>query len=34
MDKQTVRLVVNGTAHERTVEPRKLLSDFLRDDLA
>ena len=33
MDKQTVRLVVNGTAHERTVEPRMLLSDFLRDEL-
>jgi aerobic carbon-monoxide dehydrogenase small subunit len=33
MDKQTVRLVVNGTAHERMVEPRMLLSDFLRDEL-
>jgi carbon-monoxide dehydrogenase small subunit len=33
MDKQTVRLVVNGAAHERTVEPRMLLSDFLRDEL-
>jgi carbon-monoxide dehydrogenase small subunit len=33
MDKQTVRVVVNGTAHERTVEPRMLLSDFLRDEL-
>src|SRR5512145_2096902 len=33
MDKQTVRVVVNGTAHERAVEPRMLLSDFLRDEL-
>jgi carbon-monoxide dehydrogenase small subunit len=33
MDKQTVRLVVNGAVHERTVEPRMLLSDFLRDEL-
>jgi aerobic carbon-monoxide dehydrogenase small subunit len=33
MDKQTVRLAVNGTAHERMVEPRMLLSDFLRDEL-
>ena len=33
MDKETVRLVVNGTAHERTVEPRMLLSDFLREEL-
>jgi aerobic carbon-monoxide dehydrogenase small subunit len=32
-DKQTVRLVVNGALHERTVEPRMLLSDFLRDEL-
>ena len=33
MDKETVRVVVNGTAHERTVEPRMLLSDFLREEL-
>jgi len=33
MDKETVRVVVNGTAHERTVEPRLLLSDFLREEL-
>src|ERR687885_2061013 len=28
-----VRLRVNGEAHERTVEPRLLLSDFLRHEL-
>jgi carbon-monoxide dehydrogenase small subunit len=33
MDRETVRLVVNGTSYERTVEPRLLLSDFLRDEL-
>jgi aerobic-type carbon monoxide dehydrogenase small subunit (CoxS/CutS family) len=33
MGKETVRLVVNGTAYERTVEPRLLLSDFLREEL-
>jgi carbon-monoxide dehydrogenase small subunit len=33
MDRETVRLVVNGTGYERTVEPRLLLSDFLRDEL-
>jgi aerobic carbon-monoxide dehydrogenase small subunit len=33
MDKETVRLVVNGTAYERMVEPRMLLSDFLREEL-
>jgi aerobic carbon-monoxide dehydrogenase small subunit len=33
MDKHTVRVVVNGTAHERAVEPRMLLSDFLREEL-
>ena len=33
MDKHTVRMVVNGTAHERSVEPRMLLSDFLREEL-
>jgi carbon-monoxide dehydrogenase small subunit len=33
MDRETVRLVVNGTSYERAVEPRLLLSDFLRDEL-
>ncbi len=28
-----VKLTVNGTRYERTVEPRLLLSDFLRHDL-
>ena len=28
-----IRLKVNGTRFERTVEPRRLLSDFLREDL-
>ena len=28
-----VRLTVNGTAHERTVEPRLTLADFLREEL-
>jgi carbon-monoxide dehydrogenase small subunit len=29
----TVTVTVNGTRHERAVEPRLLLSDFLRHDL-
>ena len=29
----SISVVVNGTLHERTVEPRLLLSDFLRHDL-
>src|SRR2546425_5684502 len=29
----TVRLNVNGVAHEGRCEPRKLLSDFIREDL-
>ena len=29
----TVRLTVNGVAHEGRCEPRKLLVDFLREDL-
>jgi aerobic-type carbon monoxide dehydrogenase small subunit (CoxS/CutS family) len=29
----TINLLVNGTAYERTVEPRMLLSDFLRHEL-
>ena len=33
MAKETVRLVVNGASYERAVEPRLLLSDFLRDEL-
>ena len=33
MGKETIRLVVNGTAHGREVEPRLLLSDFLRQEL-
>jgi carbon-monoxide dehydrogenase small subunit len=31
--KKTVRLNVNGTSYERQVEPRILLSDFLRHEL-
>ncbi len=30
---QRVRTVVNGIEHEKAVEPRRLLSDFLREDL-
>jgi carbon-monoxide dehydrogenase small subunit len=30
---KTITLTVNGTVFERTVEPRLLLSDFLRQDL-
>jgi carbon-monoxide dehydrogenase small subunit len=29
----TIRVTVNGTAYERSVEPRLLLSDFLRHEL-
>jgi carbon-monoxide dehydrogenase small subunit len=32
MDRQAIRLTVNGETHEIFVEPRKLLSDALRDD--
>jgi aerobic carbon-monoxide dehydrogenase small subunit len=32
-DPMTVRLNVNGSSHRVTVEPRKLLSDVLREDL-
>jgi carbon-monoxide dehydrogenase small subunit len=32
--KQDVTVTVNGVLYEGTVEPRKLLSDFLRQDLA
>lgn len=30
---RTIRLKVNGEHHEALVEPRRLLSDFLREDL-
>jgi carbon-monoxide dehydrogenase small subunit len=30
---RTIRLTVNGQAHERTVEVRRTLADVLRDDL-
>jgi aerobic-type carbon monoxide dehydrogenase small subunit (CoxS/CutS family) len=33
METRTVRVVVNGTAYERDVEPRRMLGDFLRHDL-
>ena len=33
MTARTIILIVNGTAYERTIEPRLLLADFLRDDL-
>ncbi|NIP13954.1 MAG: 4-hydroxybenzoyl-CoA reductase subunit gamma, partial [Pseudomonadales bacterium] len=29
----SISVTVNGTQYERTVEPRLLLSDFLRHDL-
>jgi carbon-monoxide dehydrogenase small subunit len=32
-DQVTISVTVNGTQYERTVEPRLLLSDFLRHDL-
>ena len=32
-DKVTVTLNVNGAAHSRTIEPRMLLSDFIRHEL-
>jgi carbon-monoxide dehydrogenase small subunit len=32
-NEQTIVLHVNGTRYERAVEPRMLLSDFLRDEL-
>src|SRR5690349_21824390 len=31
--RKTIKLTVNGAVYERTVEPRLLLSDFLRVDL-
>jgi carbon-monoxide dehydrogenase small subunit len=33
MSERTVRMRVNGETYERPVEVRKLLADFLRDDL-
>lgn len=30
---RTIRVIVNGTRFEREVEPRRLLADFLREDL-
>ena len=32
-NQHTIRLIVNGTEYERTVEPRISLADFLRHDL-
>ena len=33
MKERTVRVTVNGRVHEQTVEARKTLADFLREDL-
>ena len=33
MDKEHVTVTVNGRQYERQVEPRRLLSDFIREDL-
>ncbi|MGI9332724.1 MAG: (2Fe-2S)-binding protein [Gammaproteobacteria bacterium] len=33
MDKERVVVTVNGKQHERLVEPRRLLCDFIREDL-
>ena len=33
MDKEHIAVVVNGRQYERQVEPRRLLSDFIREDL-
>ena len=33
MERIDIALTVNGVRHERQVEPRRLLSDFLREDL-
>jgi carbon-monoxide dehydrogenase small subunit len=32
-DTKRITVTVNGIAHDRQVEPRRLLSDFLREDL-
>ena len=34
MKERAIRVTVNGRAHEQTVEARKTLADFLREDLA
>ena len=33
MSEREIRLIVNGQPHERTVEVRRTLADFLREDL-
>ncbi len=33
MNERTIRVTVNGRSYERTVEVRKTLADFLREDL-
>ena len=33
MDKEQVTVTVNGKRYERLVEPRRLLSDFIREDI-
>ena len=33
MERESISVTVNGRAYERAVEPRRLLSDFLREDL-
>ena len=33
MERQAVRILVNGKAYRRTIEPRLTLADFLRDRL-
>jgi carbon-monoxide dehydrogenase small subunit len=33
VDRRAIRVTVNGRVHEKTVEVRKTLADFLRDDL-
>ncbi len=33
MNKTKVRLEINGVRYEREIDPRRLLSDFIRDDL-
>jgi carbon-monoxide dehydrogenase small subunit len=33
MNERTIRLTVNGRSYEKTVEVRKTLADFLREDL-
>ena len=33
MDKEQITVTVNGRQYERLVEPRRLLSDFIREDI-